>query len=166
MSFPRTFPSREPGSHLARPQRFHSCCCCLLFQMPGGNVIQKEHAGREKYGHALLQRHKKEALTQGRWGGLSPLRAAPTQPACRLFLSISTLNFSEGCSKWISLAGVPMAKSAQKEFHSSFYRCHGEITPWGVRIRQDPAARRNTSSPGSTFCELLPYTVLCPPGIS
>lgn len=94
MSFPRTFPSREAGSHLARPQRFHTCYCFLLFQMPGGNVIQKERAGRGKYGHELLQRHKKEALTEALRGTFySPLRQYPHTTCLQIVLVRSNLEF-------------------------------------------------------------------------
>jgi len=53
-SFPRTFPSREAASHLARPARFRASYCRWLFQIPGENAVQKERAGRGEYGYAQV----------------------------------------------------------------------------------------------------------------
>lgn len=129
ISFPRTFPSREAGSQLARSQRLHASHCHLLFQTSGEIVTQKENVGRGKYSMKALRR-------TFIWNS--------AQSQCDLLAGYPCPFQLWRVFKWISFAGVSMAKSVQEEFHSSLYRCYGEITPGGFGIRQDRAARRNS----------------------
>lgn len=124
-----------------------------LGPFPAGRLVHswQGHRGFTRLIAICSSKHREKLWLKRRrlWGGNIAWRhweGLPFRTQCRtsvICLQVIRVLFWR-VFKGISFAGVPVAKSAQEEFHSSLYRCYGEITPGGFGIRQDGAARRNS----------------------